>query len=426
MLTLRLIRRFCTIPHHSFADTAAASSIESPIEIRKAVKKTIEINEPALIKLKNERNPDNLFNLFKANAENRVVVENRFAFEDTVSRLAGAGRLDYIENLLEHQKTLPQGRREGFVIRIITLYGRAGMVKHAVNTFCDMHLFGCKRTVKSFNAALKVLSQSRDLEAINSFLSDVPFRFDIKLDVYSVNIVVKAFCEMGFLDKAYLVVVEMEKLGITPDVITYTTLIAAFYKASRPEIANGLWNLMVLRGCLPNIVTFNVRIQFLVCKGRAWDANKLLNFMRRRKKFPEFPDEVSYNLVIKGFCRAGYYKMAMRVYLSFQDDGYKPNQKIYQTMIHYICMAGEFDLGYTMCKDSMQQNWYPSVHTINNLLEGLVKDRKPIMIDKAKYIYSLALKRKSSFSDAQIETMKSILSGNGTSLPDYRSSNTVV
>ncbi|KAL6539138.1 hypothetical protein OROGR_011787 [Orobanche gracilis] len=426
MLTLRLIRRFCTIPHHSFADTVAASSIKSPTEVMKTVKKTIEINEPALIKLKNERNPDNLFNLFKANAENRVVVENRFAFEDTFSRLAGAGRLDYIENLLEHQKTLPQGRREGFVIRIITLYGRAGMVKHAVNTFCDMHLFGCKRTVKSFNAALKVLSQSRDLEAINSFLSDVPFRFGIEVDVYSVNIVVKAFCEMGFWDKAYLFVVEMEKLGITPDVITYTTFIAAFYKASRPEIANGLWNLMVLRGCLPNIVTFNVRIQFLVCKGRAWDANKLLNFMRRRKKFPEFPDEVSYNLVIKGFCRARYYKMAMKVYLSFQDDGYKPNQKIYQTMIHYICMAGEFDLAYTMCKDSMEKNWYPSVHTINNLLEGLVKDGKPVRIDKAKSIYSLALKRKSSFSDAQIETMQSILSGNGTSLQDYKTSNTLV
>ncbi|KAL3655482.1 hypothetical protein CASFOL_001268 [Castilleja foliolosa] len=396
MLTLRLIRRFCTIPH-----IVATEIIQS-------AKEPIEISEPALIKLKNERDPDKLFNLFKANASNRLVVENRFAFEDTVSRLAGAGRFDYIENLLEHQKTLPQGRREGFIIRIIMLYGLAGMIKHAVNTFCDMHLYGCNRTVKSFNAALKVLTQSRDLESINSFLSDIPFRFGVKLDVYSVNIVIKAFCEMFFLDKAILVMVEMEKLGIKPDVITYTTLISAFYKANRVEIANGLWNLMVLKSCLPNVATFNVRIQFLVSKGRAWEANKLLAYMRRHKKLPEFfPDEVTYNLVIKGFCRAGFYEMAMRVYSAFHDEGFKPNQKIYQTMIHYLCVAGKFDLAYTMCKDSMQKNWFPSVHTINNLLEVLKKDGK---VDKAKYIYSLAMKRKPRFSPAQIETMKSILS----------------
>ncbi|GFQ07212.1 pentatricopeptide repeat-containing protein at1g80150 mitochondrial [Phtheirospermum japonicum] len=398
MLTLRLIRRFCTIPH----------SIAT--EINRSVKKPIEINEPALINLKNERDPEKLFNLFKANAHNRLVVENRFAFEDTVSRLAGAGRFDYIENLLEHQKTLPQGRREGFIIRLIMLYGRAGMIKHAVNTFCDMHLYGCNRTVKSFNAALKVLTQSRDLESINSFLNDIPFRFGIKLDVYSVNIVIKAFCEMGFLDKAIIVMVEMEKLGIKPDVITYTTLISAFYKANRAEIANGLWNSMVLKGCAPNIATFNVRIQFLVCKGRAWEANKLLAYMRRRKKLPDFfPDEVTYNLVIKGFCRAGFYDMAMRVYSAFHDEGFKPNQKIYQTMIHYLCAAGKFDLAYTMCKDSMQKNWFPSVDTINNLLEGLRKEGK---VDKAVYIYGLAMKRKPRFSASQVEIMKSILSRN--------------
>ncbi|CAL9103173.1 unnamed protein product [Musa hybrid cultivar] len=77
---------------------------------------------------------------------NGLVVENSFAFEDTVSRLAGAGRFDLIERLLEHQKTLPQG----FIVRIIMLYGKARMSDHALKTFHQMHLFGCPPTVKSF------------------------------------------------------------------------------------------------------------------------------------------------------------------------------------------------------------------------------------------------------------------------------------
>ncbi|KAG6429895.1 hypothetical protein SASPL_107951 [Salvia splendens] len=205
MLTLRLIRRLGAA-HCNLATAAVSSSVE------KSSSASSTAGKPS-----------------------SVVVENRFVFEDTVSRLAGAGRL-------KHQKTLPQGRREGFIIRIIMLYGRARMTKHAVNTFCDMHLYGCARSVKSFNPALKVLTDSRDLQAIDWFLNDVPGRFGIVLDTYTFNIVVKGFFEMGILDKAFLVMAGMGKWGLEPDVFTYTSLIEARYKSNCPEIANGLWS----------------------------------------------------------------------------------------------------------------------------------------------------------------------------------------
>ncbi|XAR53211.1 hypothetical protein NMG60_11021671 [Bertholletia excelsa] len=299
MLALRLIRRFGTANHVVAAAVELTDNFASRVDATPFHKdKGLELEEPALIRLKAERNPDKLFELFRANANNRLVIENRFAFEDTVSRLAGAGRFDYIENLLEHQKSLPQGRREGFIVRIIMLYGKAGMIKHAVDTFHNMHLYGCRRTVKSFNAALKVLTKTRDLAAITAFLTEVPLKFGIEIDVLSVNTVISSLCEMGVLDKACLLIVEMEKYGIMSDVYTYTTLISAFYKNNQPEIGNGLWNLMVLRGCIPNLATFNVRIQFLVSKGRAWQANSLMDMMW---SFGITPDLVTYNLVIKGF-----------------------------------------------------------------------------------------------------------------------------
>ncbi|XP_059641892.1 pentatricopeptide repeat-containing protein At1g80150, mitochondrial [Cornus florida] len=413
MLSLRLIRRFGTATQvasaivsadNSIASTATATTTTSGV-IPNRIQKPTTLEEPALIKLKAERDPEKLFQLFKANAHNRLVIENRFAFEDTVSRLAGARRFDYIENLLEHQKTLPQGRREGFIIRIIMLYGKAGMTKHAIDTFCDMHLNGCRRTVKSFNAALKVLTQTRDLEEIELFIREVPSKFDIELDIFSVNILIKAFCEMDILDKAYLVMVEMEKVGIKPDVFTYTTLISAFYKKNRCEIGNGLWNLMLLRGCSPNLATFNARIQFLANKGRAWHANSLMQMMKNKRITP---DEVTYNLVIKAFCRGGFLEMAQWVYSSLHDKGYKPNIKIYQTMIHYLCKGGEFGIAYTMCKDSMKKNWFTNVDTIHTLLEGLQKNGK---LAEARFIMTLARKRKPPFSADQLGALQSILSG---------------
>ncbi|KAD3067488.1 hypothetical protein E3N88_35368 [Mikania micrantha] len=401
MLSLRLGRRLRT--YATISANISSSNRKIGDLNPNDFKKPLTLEEPALIKLKAERNPEKLFHLFKANAHNRLVIENQFAFDDTISRLAGAGRFDYIEELLEHQKTLKQGRREGFIMRIIMLYGKAGMVKHAVNTFKDMRFYGCNRTVKSLNAILKVMAQTGDLEAFESFFDDVRCQFDVKLDVVSLNIVIDAFCRMGMPDKAYILMGEMEKSGITPDVITYTTLISAFYKLKRAEIGNGIWNLMVMRGCLPNLATFNARVQFLVSKGRAWQANSLMGMMRY---LGIIPDEVTFNLVIKGFCKAGYIDMAKRVYSALHDEGYKPNARIYQTMMHYLCKEGEFDMAYSMCKNSMEKNWFPSVDSIYQLLQGLQSTGK---ISKSRFIITLVRKRVPSFSTKQLRIMESFL-----------------
>ncbi|KAJ4964112.1 hypothetical protein NE237_024051 [Protea cynaroides] len=393
MFSLRPVRRFCVT-----TTAAAATSMSSQISKPKT------LDEPALVKIKAERDPNKLFHLFKANAHNRLVIENRFAFEDTVSLLAGANRFDYIENLLEHQKILPQGRREGFIVRIIMLYGKVGMTEHALQTFYTMHLFGCTRTVKSFNAALKVLAQTLDLGAIQVFLDEVPRRFGISPDVFSLNIIIKAFCQMGIVDSAYLIMVEMEKVGIRPDVVTYTTLISAFYKNGRSEIANGLWNLMVHKGCLPNSATFNVRIQYLVNRRRAWKANSLVAKMQLLRINP---DDVTFNLVIKGFYLSGYPEMARRVYSALCDKGYKPNRMIYQTLIHYDCAAEEFNLAFRMCKDSMEKKWFPSVDTICKLLEGLQKKAE---FTKARIIMMLVQRRKPPYSADVLGVFQSIIS----------------
>lgn len=77
-----------------------------------------------------------------------------------------------------------------------------------------------RRTVKSFNATLKVLAQTKHFDYVVEFLEQASLKFDIRLDVYSINIVVKAFCDMGRLQEAYLFMLESENdKGIRPDVV---------------------------------------------------------------------------------------------------------------------------------------------------------------------------------------------------------------
>jgi pentatricopeptide repeat protein len=120
------------------------------------------------------------------------------------------------------------------------------------------------------------------------------------------------------------------------------------------------------------------------------------------------PDEVTIVLVIKGFFLAGYHEMAVMIFYGLRRKGYKTSANIYQTMIHYLCKREDFDQAYTMCKDSMRKNWYPSVGTVFMLLEGLKRFGK---IDKAKEIVALAESRKPPFYSGYLASMQSMLSG---------------
>jgi pentatricopeptide repeat protein len=364
-------------------------------------------SEPAIIQMKKERDPEKLFSLFQSNAQTRIVVENRFIFEDMVSRLAGAQRLDLIEQILEQHKGLPQGQKEGFVIRIIALYGRAKMPDHAVKTFHEMHLFGCKRTVKSFNATLKVLSQAGRFHELCQFFDEASEIYRIQLDEISYNTLIKIMCEMGSLEPAYRIMLGMGKSGVKPDVVTYTTLISAFYKKNLRKVGDGLWNLMILRGCAPTPATYNVRIQYLINRHRTYQANYLVRHMH---KYGMKPDEVTYNLMIKGFFMMGKVAMANTVFYSMSRRGCEPNRKIYQTMIHYLCEERDFGLAFRLCKKSMERNWFPSVDTIKKLLKGLIavsKDRN------ASDIMSLVIRRIPHYSSEEIMSFQEIMSHKG-------------
>ncbi|KAJ1269030.1 hypothetical protein BS78_07G178900, partial [Paspalum vaginatum] len=363
-----------------------------------------EEEQPVLVRIKHERDPGRLYELFRANAHNRLLVENRFAFEDTVARLAGARRNDLVEEILEQHKALPQGRREGFVIRIIGLYGKAGMPDHALRTFQEMEMYGCARTAKSLNATMKVLLRARMFDDALQLFGEGSKKYGVELDDISYNTVVKMLCNMGELRAAYRVMQEMEKAGVWPDVITYTTLMAAFYKHGQREVGDGLWNLMRLRGCNPTLTSYNVRLQFLINRGRGWQANDLA---RKMYAAGIKPDEITYNLIIKGFFMMGEHEMAKTVFGAMHGRGCKPNSKVYQTMVHYLCERRDFDLAFRLCKDSMEKNWFPSVDTINRLLKGLMaisKDRN------AREIMKLVTGRKPSYSDDELKVFKDILS----------------
>ncbi|XP_031498760.1 pentatricopeptide repeat-containing protein At1g80150, mitochondrial [Nymphaea colorata] len=395
-LSLRTARTLCTTTTTTVAGTgtAAASSLQKQQHI--------------LERVKQERDPEKLYLLFKANTHNRVLLENRFAYQDAVSRLAGARRFDLVERLLEDQATLPHcRRRQAFLARLILLYGHAGMPDHALRAFRRLP---SPPPTKSFNATLTALALCRRFDDLLMFFYEVPSSLGLSPDLFSYNILIKALCDMGALDSAFLLLADMEKHAeLSPDVVSYTTLLSAFYKSGNGKMADAIWNRMVIKGVRPNVATFNVRIQYLINRRKNWQAR---NMMRKMVSMGLRPDDATYNLIIKGFCVVGNLEMAKKYFFGMANFGYKPNSRIYQTMIHYLCgEGGELGLAFTLCKESMARNWFPNVNTIYKLLDGLASD--PENGERVKEIIEMVRKRAPSYSVQELKAFQTYLTRYG-------------
>lgn len=150
--------------------------------------------------------------------------QKRFQYVTAIRQLTEAKHFSGIIDIIEHQKNCADIRNEGFVVRLITLYGQAKMDHHARKLFDEMPQLNCPRTVFSFNALLEAYFKSDKYDKIDSLFHELPPKLSIKPDLVSYNTGIKALCRAGLLDSSVYLMDEIENHGIKPNIVTCNTL----------------------------------------------------------------------------------------------------------------------------------------------------------------------------------------------------------
>ncbi|KAE8670581.1 putative 3S-linalool/(E)-nerolidol /(E,E)-geranyl linalool synthase [Hibiscus syriacus] len=184
----------------------------------------------------------NLADRFKKSSESSKFRNySKKAYSITVQRLALAKQFSLIDDILQHQKKYQEISQEGFVIRLMMLYGKAGMFEHAHKLLDEMPELNCQRTVDSLNALLSAYLHSDKFDIVGKLLEELPEKIRIDPDLISYNTVIKAYCEMGSMDSAVSVLDTLEKKGLEPDIVTFNTLLDGFFSRGRIADGEGIW-----------------------------------------------------------------------------------------------------------------------------------------------------------------------------------------
>ncbi|KAG6512112.1 pentatricopeptide repeat-containing protein At1g55890, mitochondrial-like [Zingiber officinale] len=345
-----------------------------------------------------ERDPDKLAAAFIAAASSsyRFRCSHRI-YEISVRRLAKYGRLDAVEAILEHHKSFSSDlAREGLGIRLISLYGKAGMPAHAAATFRQLPDLGSPRTVKSFNALLTAYAQAGDVNGLDEAFRDIPA--SITPNYISYNILIGALCAKGDLEAAMRTVDVMNTNAISPDLITCNILLHSFY-INKPSEADKIWAMMRENNIEPDSRSFNGKLRWLVAERRTQEAVELVDQMKRNG--PK-PDAFTFNALLKGHIQDGNLEEAKKLFLDFTKNECSPNHQTFEILIPYLSEAGELDWAVRCCYDGMSRRCYVRASFLQGVVDALVKNSR---VEEAKKLVEAG--RKNNYSKNSLQMPES-------------------
>ncbi|KAJ6808921.1 pentatricopeptide repeat-containing protein-like, mitochondrial [Iris pallida] len=320
----------------------------------------------------NERSLPKLVSLFKSSSSSYRFRCRHKIYSSAVARLAAAKRPSAVEEIIEHQKQFREDfRTEGFGVRLISLYGKAGMADQAERMFGDLPGLGSPRTVKSFNALLTAFADCGEFERLEAAcrrLQDA--EGDIRMNGISYNILIKSLCSRGKLDEAFETLDIMEKNGIPPCLVSYNTLLNAFYGNNRFSDAENIWDRMKKENIKPDTMSFNTKLRGLVSAGKTLEAADLVGEL---KIHGLKPDTHSFTALIKGYLTDGNIEEAKKVYMDLTQNDCAPNKGTFAVMLPKLCDAGELDFALKLCNESMSRKRYADAEVVQRVVDELVK-----------------------------------------------------
>ena len=281
--------------------------------------------------------------------------------------------------LLDSHKPFIEASREGFAVRLIRIYGRASMPSHAAVTFHDLPLK--HKSVMTFNALLAAYVDAGDFDALATAFQQIPASYPtIVPTVPSYNILISALCQKPDLSAALDVIGLMDKCGLTPEEITFNTLLNGFYNSGCVDDAEKVWEMMKERNVKPGTESYNAKLRGLVSNGSIEDAIGLIEMMQ--KDGPK-PDSVSYNELIRWYCNEGRLDEAKKAYVDLVKNDCAPNRGTFHTLVPCLLEAGELDCALTCCHEIFSRKCKVQCSLLQRVVTTLVAASR---VEEAKRI----------------------------------------
>ncbi|XP_006843235.2 pentatricopeptide repeat-containing protein At4g26680, mitochondrial [Amborella trichopoda] len=266
-------------------------------------------------------------------------------------------------------------------------YAHMSKFRDATDTFCRMRDYGFLPKVESCNAYMSTLLGLNRSDIVLSLYREM-LKCRISPNIYTLNMVICAYCNSSRIEKAVEVFREIEKVGCRPNVVSFNTLIDGHCKMGLLNAAMKLKSSMPNNGLYPNVVTYNTLIHGLCKKGKLHEANKLFCEMKAANVAP---NTVTYNSLINGCSEFGDSEMGCQLHMEMVKNGVPVDILTYNSLILGLCKDGKTrKASYIVKEIGDKEGLVPNASTFAALITGQCKRQNT---ERAFQLYKTMIRR---------------------------------
>ncbi|KAG9457198.1 hypothetical protein H6P81_001706 [Aristolochia fimbriata] len=177
------------------------------------------------------------------------------------------------------------------------------------------------------------------------------------------------------------------KRKFSPDVITYNIIANGWCIVKKTSNAMEVLTEMVEVGLVPTIATYNLLVKGFFRAGQVTQGYKFFIQMGERGGNAK-PDVVTYTTVIHGLGVNGNTSKARKVFRMMIRDGCLPSVATYNVLIQVLCKKDTVENAIKIFEDMVQRGYTPNIITYNIVIRGLCHvghfDRAMEFIEKMK------------------------------------------
>ncbi|XP_076957428.1 uncharacterized protein LOC143632905 [Bidens hawaiensis] len=298
---------------------------------------------------------------------------NYETYHSIIHKLSRARAFEPVETVLSQLQKSNIKCGENLFIDVLRNYGLASRPKDSLRIFLRIDDFGVTKSVRSLNTLLIVLIQNRKYELVHALFKNSQKKFNIIPNVFTCNILLKAFCKKGDIEGALKVLDEMPAMGMVPNVVTYTTILGAYVSKGDMVGAKKMFDQILDRGWTPDATTYTILMDGFCKQGRLIDAVRVMDDMVDNKVEP---NDVTYGVMIEAFCREKKPGEALSLLDDMLEKKYVPTSALCCRLIDVLCEVGKVEDACDLWKTLLRKNCTPDNAISSTLIHWLCKKGK--------------------------------------------------
>ncbi|XP_027925686.1 putative pentatricopeptide repeat-containing protein At1g02420 isoform X2 [Vigna unguiculata] len=314
-------------------------------------------------------NPSQTLEFFRYTGRRKGFYHTAFSL-DTMLYILGRSRMygHVWDVLIECHRKDQTAITARTVMVVLGRVAKVCSVRQTVDSFRKFKKLVAEFDTNCFNALLRTLCQEKSMTDARNVYHSLKHRFRPNLQTF--NILLSGWKTPEDAEGFFK---EMKEMGVTPDVVTYNSLVDVYCKGREIEKAYKVLDEMRDQGLSPDVITYTCIISGL---GLIGQPDKARDVLKEMKEYGCYPDAAAYNAAIRNFCIAKRLGDAYGLVEEMVSKGLSPNATTYNLFFRVFYWSNDLHNSWIMYNRMMVEGCLPNTQSCMFLIRLFRKYEK--------------------------------------------------